>query len=172
MHLRKKVVRTLSTVPLSVRFALPPWSRHAALGIFLLLFLAGCRSDTPQPATVEVPSAGTRVTVTRVATHPFLARYNLTVRIDGPDGCRASMDLFPDTGGVSRRNLYEVRPGVLYVIGQYDARVIDTLKCVITLSEFRLLDRQRVFLGTFDEEEGRWMFLPREQRVEQPFEAL
>ena len=172
MHLRKKVVRTLSTVPVSVRFALLRWSRLAALGIFLLLFLVGCRSDTPQPATVEVPSAGTRVTVTRVATHPFLARYNLTLHIDGPDGCRASMDLFPDTGGVSRRNLYEVRAGLLYVVGQYDARVIDTLKCVITLSEFRFLDQQRSFLGTFNEEEGRWIFLPREQRVEQPFEAL
>lgn len=149
------------------------WSKPAVLGIFVLLVLSGCRSDTPQPATVEVSSAGTRVTVTRVASHPFLARYNLKLRIDGPNGCRASMDLFPDTGGVSRRNLYEIRGGLLYVIGQYDARVIDTRTCVITLSEFRFLEPHRSFLGSFDEDEGRgWTFLSRERRPERPFEPL
>ncbi|MEP6888983.1 MAG: hypothetical protein ABI945_11780 [Nitrospirales bacterium] len=150
------------------------WSERAASGVFLLLlFLNGCRSDTPQPATVEVPSAGTRVTVTRVASHPFLARYTLTLRIEGPNGCRASMELFPDTGGVSRRNLYDTPAGLLYVIGQYDARVIDPRSCVVTLSEFRFLEPHRSFLGSFDMDEGRgWTFLSREQRAEQPFEPL
>jgi hypothetical protein len=148
------------------------WSEWAGVGIFLLLVLAGCRSDTPQPATVEVPSVGTRLTITRVASHPFLARYNLTLRLDGPNGCKASMELFPDTGGVSRRNLYEIRGGLLYVIGQYDARVIDPRNCVITLSEFRFLDPRRSFLGSFDENEGRWRFLSPEQRAERSFEAL
>jgi hypothetical protein len=145
----------------------------AGLGTFLLLVLCSCRSDTPQPAMVEVPSVGTRVTVTRVASHPFLARYNLKVRIDGPNGCRASTELFPDTGGVSRRNLYEVPVGLLYVIGQYDARVIDPRRCIITLREFRFLEPHRSFLGSFDEDvEGGWMFLSREQRPERLFEAL
>jgi len=101
-----------------------------------------------------------------------LARYNLKVRIDGPDGCRASTDLFPDTGGVSRRNLYHTSGGLLYVIGQYDARVIDPRNCTIALSEFRFLEPRRSFLGSFDENEGRWMFLSQEQRAERPFEAL
>jgi hypothetical protein len=148
------------------------WAERAALGIFLLLSLVNCRSDTPQPATVEVPSAGTRVTITRVASHPFLARYNLTLRIDGPNGCKASMELFPDTGGVSRRNLYDSPTGLLYVIGQYDARVIDPRRCAITLIEFRFLDPRRSFLGSFDESEGRWMFLSPDRRTERPFEAL
>jgi hypothetical protein len=149
------------------------WSRRAASGFFLLLFLSGCRSDTPQPAVVEVTSAGMRVTVTRIASHPFLARYNLKLRIDGPDGCRASTDLFPDTGGVSRRNLYDTPAGLLYVIGQYDARVIDPRSCVITLSEFRFLEPRRSFLGSFDEDEGRqWRYLSSEQRAERPFESL
>ena len=146
--------------------------QRAVLASILLLFLSGCRSDTPQPATVEVSSAGTRVTVIRVASHPFLARYNLTLRIDGPDGCNASMELFPDTGGVSRRNFYDTSSGVLYVIGQYDARVIDPRRCVITLIEFRFLDPSRSFLGSFDESEGRWMFLSPDRRAERPFEAL
>ena len=150
----------------------PGRSERAVFAICLLLVFSGCRSDTPQPATVEPPAAGIRLTITRVASHPFLARYNFTLRIDGPNGCRASTVLFPDTGGVSRRNLYDTPAGLLYVIGQYDARVIDPRSCVITLSEFRFLDSQRSFLGSFDEEEGRWMFLPREQRAERAFEAL
>ncbi|WP_447976627.1 hypothetical protein [Candidatus Nitrospira bockiana] len=139
----------------------------------MLLTLSGCRSDTPQPASVELSSAGTRITVTRVASHPFLARYNLKLRIDGPDGCRASTDLFPDTGGVSRRNLYDTSAGLLYVIGQYDARVVDPRRCTITLSEFRFLDPRRAFLGSFDEDEGgRWVFLSSQQRAERAFEPL
>ena len=148
-------------------------SKCAALGAFLLLLLVGCRSDAPQPATAEVPSVGTRVTVSRVASHPFLARYNLKVRVDGPSGCRASMDLFPDTGGVSRRNLYDTPAGLLYVIGQYDARVIDPRLCIITLSEFRFLEPQRSFLGSFDEDGERgWRFLSPDERPERPFEPL
>lgn len=147
------------------------WTQRVSFGIVLMLHLSGCRSDTPQPATVEAPSVGTRMTVTRVASHPFLARYNLTLRIDGPNGCRASMDLFPDTGGVSRRNLYDTPSGLLYVIGQYDARVIDPRRCLITLTEFRFVEARRSFLGSFDEEEGRWMFVSRDKRPERPFEA-
>jgi len=61
--------------------------------------------------------------------------------------------LFPDTGYVSRRNLYVTPAGLLYVVGQFDARVVDGAKCKITLSEFRHLERDVTFLGTFDEQE-------------------
>lgn len=140
--------------------------------LFLAALLGGCRSDKPQPATAEVPALGMRVTVTRVATHPFLARYNLRLSVEGPAGCRASGDLFPDTGGVSRRNLYQTPMGVT-VLGQFDARVIDVESCTITLIEFRSLAPDRVFLGAFDEDAGgRWAFLPRHLQPERPFDAL
>ncbi len=138
----------------------------------MVALLAGCRSDRPQPATADVPSIGMRVTVTRVATHPFLARYNLRVHIDGPAGCRAASELFPDTGGVSRRNLYQTATGLI-LLGQFDARVVDAGTCMIALSEFRSLEPDRTFLGTFDEDgQGRWTFLPRDRQPERAFEAL
>jgi len=72
---------------------------------------------------------------------------------------------------VSRRNLYQTRAGLLYVVGQYDARVIDPLHCTITLAEFRALDRYVTFLGSFDEnEQKRWTYFPASQRSELPFE--
>jgi hypothetical protein len=139
----------------------------------LLLSLLACNSDVPVSASVDLPSVQMYVTITRVATHPFLSRYNLRLTVKGPKGCMTEATLFPDTGYVSRRNLYVTPAGLLYVVGQFDARVVDGTKCKITLSEFRHLERDVTFLGTFDEqEEGRWTFVPAAQRRELPFEKL
>ena len=89
----------------------------------------------------------------------------------GPGSCSSETELFPDTGYVSRRNLYQTRAGLLYVVGQFDARVIDPLHCTITLAEFRALDRYVTFLGSFDENgQKRWTYFPASQRSELSFE--
>src|SRR5262245_27187098 len=101
----------------------------------------------------------------------FLSRHNLRLALRGPAGCSVEDTLFPNTGFVSRRNLYQAGAGLLYVVGQYDARVIDVSHCTITLSEFRTLDRNVTFLGSFDEDEQkRWTYFPASQRPELPFE--
>jgi len=136
----------------------------------LSLVLSACNSDRPVSATADLPE-GLRITVTRVATHPFLARFDLSVTVNGSNGCVASSDLFPDTGGVSRRNIYVGATGLLYVIGQFDARVFDGRACSVMLREFRFLEQERQYLGAFDVTEGgRWTFLPAVIRPEQPFE--
>ncbi len=140
-----------------------------ALPVAAAFLCAGCNSGAPEPASVEVPAAQLRVTIVRVATDPFLPRHNLTLSITGAGGCTASTDLFPDTGYAGRRNLYVTSRGQLYVIGQFDARVIEAATCRITLSEFRHLDRDVVFVGSFDEdEEGRWTYFPASSRPERP----
>ena len=137
----------------------------------LLLLLAACNSDVPVSASVEFSADQVRLTITRVATHPFLSRHDLRLTLGGPGGCASETELFPDTGYVSRRNLYLTRAGLLYVVGQFDARVIDPLHCTITLAEFRTLDRYVTFLGSFDEnEQKRWTYFPASQRPELPFE--
>ena len=147
-------------------------TREAGL-LVLFLTLPGCNSDVPMPASVDLPSAQMRLTITRVATHPFLSRYNLRLTVQGPGSCLAEANLFPDTGYVSRRNLYVTPTGLLYVVGQFDARVVDGERCTITLAEFRHLERDVMFLGSFDEQEqGRWSFLSAAQRRELPFEKL
>jgi hypothetical protein len=139
------------------------------VGLFLLL--GACNSDEPVPASVEFSADQVRLTITRVATHPFLSRHDLRLTFGGPGGCSSETELFPDTGYVSRRNLYLTRAGLLYVVGQFDARVIDPLQCLITLAEFRTLDRYVTFLGSFDEnEQKRWTYFPAGQRPELPFE--
>jgi len=137
----------------------------------LLILLTSCNSDVPVPASADFGPDHVHVTITRVATHPFLSRHNLRLSFAGSGTCSGEAELFPDTGHVSRRNLYQTRTGLLYVVGQFDARIIDLLHCSITLAEFRSLDRYVTFLGSFDEDDhNRWTYFSAGQRLELPFE--
>jgi hypothetical protein len=137
----------------------------------LFLFLVACNNEGPVPASVEFSADQVRLTITRTATSPFLSRHDLLLTMAGPGGCSLNVDLFPNTGYASRRNLYQAGAGVLYVVGQFDARVIDVPHCTVTLAEFRTLDRFVTFLGSFDENEQKvWAYFPASQRPELPFE--
>jgi hypothetical protein len=146
-------------------------SRYLLVLLSSSILSGACNSDVPEPAVMESPRFGLRVTVTRVATHPFLARYDLKVRIERRDGCVAAGELFPDTGQAGRRNLYLSGSGAVLVVGQFDARVLREDRCMIELVEFRHLEQGGTFLGTFDlDEQKRWRFLPPDVRPERPFE--
>lgn len=150
--------------------------RRTALAAIILWawgHLAACNSDIPEVAVAEMPSLGLVLTITRVATHPFLARYNLSMKAAAGAACSAASELFPDTGGVSRRNVYLGTTGLLYVVGQYDIRVFNRDRCSVELQEFRLLESQLDYLGTFDlDRDRRWRFFPPAARPEQQFEKL
>jgi hypothetical protein len=135
------------------------------------MLVAACNSSAPEPASAELTSAKLRLTIVRTATDLFLQRFNLTLKIHGPEGCSSSTDLFPDTGNAGRRNVYLTGRGMIYVVGQFDARIVDPRDCKATLSEFRHLDRQVVFLGSFDQNRvKRWVYFPAAERAELPFE--
>ncbi|MDH4087139.1 MAG: hypothetical protein OEV27_06535 [Nitrospira sp.] len=144
------------------------WS--AVVGSAVLLCI-GCNSNTPEPASAEVASAQLRLTIARMATDPFLQRFNLTMHVNSMSGCSSSTELFPDTGYAGRRNIYQAAKEKVYVVGQYDARVIDSQNCRTSLSEFRSLDRDVIFVGSFDQDEAKhWRYFPAAQRPELPFE--
>ena len=106
-----------------------------------------------------------------MATDPFLSRFNLTLNVTGQGPCASTTELFPDTGYAGRRNVYQAAKGMVYVVGQYDARIIDSQTCQTSLSEFRHLDREVIFLGSFDQDEKRrWTYFSAAQRPELPFE--
>ena len=147
------------------------WAYPTRCSVGLLLLLAACNNDVPVPAAVEFSADQVRLTITRTATNPFLSRHDLQLIFKGPGGCSIEVELFPNTGYASRRNLYQAGAGVLYVVGQFDARVIDVQHCMVTLAEFRTLDRYVTFLGSFDENEQKlWTYFPASQRPELPFE--
>ena len=137
----------------------------------LVLLLSACNSDRPELAEVYLPAGGLHVRIMRIATHPFLARYRLTLLIEGPKNCQATAELFPDTGYAGRRNVYQHDSGAVIVLGQYDARIIDVTDCTIRLVEFPLLAGQGTFLGAFDiDGQKRWGYFPAGVRAERPFE--
>lgn len=117
-----------------------------------------------------IAPAQARFTIVRVATDPFLPRHALTLLVEGRGGCSSSTELFPDTGYAGRRNIYLASRGMVYVVGQFDARVIDSGNCDASLSEFRHLDREVVFVGSFDEDgERRWTYFDASERPEKTF---
>lgn len=137
----------------------------------LALFLTACNSDRPEPAEADLSSTGLRLRVTRVATHPFLSRYRLTLQVEGSHGCADTAELFPDTGYAGRRNVYEQESGAITLLGQYDARVIDRTSCRIRLVEFQSLVGQSRFLGSFDvDAQKRWQFFPASVKPERSFD--
>ncbi|HXV68441.1 MAG TPA: hypothetical protein VD738_05895 [Nitrospira sp.] len=137
----------------------------------MALLCSACNSSTPEPAYLDIPSGNLRLTIVRMATDPFLPRYNLTMTVMGQGGCSSSTELFPDTGYAGRRNIYLAARSMVYVVGQFDARIIDSRTCEARLSEFRHLDREVVFLGSFDEDgERHWRSFTAAERPERPFE--
>jgi hypothetical protein len=113
------------------------------------------------------------VTITRVATHPFLARFNLKLTVKSAVDCAVTSELFPDTGGVSRRNIYRGSADRVYVIGHFDVRRFDPHTCRIELMEFRTVEKGLLYAGSFDTDaSGHWTFFPPETRSERPFPAL
>lgn len=148
---------------------IPVW-RGAVLGSAIWL-IAGCNSSTPEPVFMEIPSAKLRLTIVRTATDPFLSRHTLTLKVEGEGSCASSTELFPNTGHVSRRNVFLASKGMIYVVGQFDARIINPSDCQAALSEFQHLDREVVFIGSFDEDkERRWTYYSAADRQELPFE--
>lgn len=146
----------------------PAW---VVMGVPLLQAVIGCNSNVPETASLELASFHFQVTIVRTATDPFLQRFNLTMHIQGRGDCRSSTELFPDTGYAGRRNVYLAAKGRVYVVGQYDARVLDTQTCQTSLAEFRHLDRDVIFLGSFDQDqEKHWRYVSALQRQELPFE--
>ncbi len=137
----------------------------------MLPAVMGCNSNIPETASLELAVVQLRLAIVRTATDPFLQRFTLTMNIQGPGGCRSSTELFPDTGYAGRRNVYMAAKGRVYVVGQYDARVIDTQNCQTSLAEFRHLDRDVIFLGSFDQnQEKQWTYVSALQRPELPFD--
>jgi len=115
----------------------------------------------PVPASVEFSADQVRLTITRTATNPFLSRHDLRLTLVGPGGCSIEVALFPIRGMRADGISIKRERVCLYVVGQFDARVIDPLHCTITLAEFRTLDRYVTFIGSFDEnEQERWTYFP------------
>lgn len=135
------------------------------------LFLSACNSNAAEPAVSRHPDD-------RPAADDRADRHrSVFAAIQFHDDGDGTGWVFDHHGAVSRHGLRREAQclfgpqGMVYVVGQYDVPVIDSRDCRTTLSEFRHLDRNVVFVGSFDQnDERRWVYLSAVQRPEWPIE--
>jgi hypothetical protein len=111
-------------------------------------------------ATYRDPTSGVQIVLRLVPSHPYLAEYDRTVLLRSNSGRKVQVDLFPDTGGYSRTQLYRVSNTRYWLKGSFDSAMIDVSTQSIEVRE-TLADPSGTYLGAFarDTKEG-WRFLP------------
>src|SRR5882762_3312151 len=110
-------------------------------------------------AATELPGTNSKVIVRLRPMHLYLAEYRraLVLRKSGvPD---QQFDMFPDTGGYSRTQLYQLDDGRFVMRGFFDSVVIDANAHTISTPSAALPENNR-YLGAFDDTgDGRWRFI-------------
>ena len=132
--------------------------------------LAACASSGER-ATFRVPESSTAVTVERTPMHAYLAEYHRSVitEIQGRPASRAEM--FPDTGGYSRANLYRLDAQRVLLRDADSSYTIDVTTGTVSKDAERRI--AGTFLGSFDVDGSkRWLFIPARDRPELPTEFL
>lgn len=130
--------------------------------------LTAC-ARSEERATFRVPESSTTVAVERTPMHPYLAEYHRRV-ITEIEGRRAGrVELFPDTGGYSRANLYRLDAQGVLLRDADSSYTIDVTTGAVSKDEERRM--AGTFLGSFDiDGSKRWRFIPARDRPELPTE--
>jgi hypothetical protein len=122
-------------------------------------------------AATSLPSSNSELVVQLEPIHPYLAEYrrSLVLRTNGNPDQRVEM--FPDTGGYSRTQLYRLSDGLFLVRGFFDSVKIDVTMHNL-ISEPETHGVVGTYLGAFDDNgDGDWRFIGANQSPEQPLIA-
>ena len=122
-------------------------------------------------AATTLPDSSSQLVVQLEPMHPFLAEYrrSLVLRTSGKPDQRVEM--FPDTGGYSRTQLYRLPDGIFVVRGFFDSVRIDASKHSLSLQP-EIHHGVGTYLGAFDDKgDGGWKFIGRNQSPEQSLVA-
>lgn len=131
-------------------------------------FMAAC-SSSHERATFLVPDSNTSVTIERLSTHAYLAGYKRTVVIETESRPIVQLEMFPDTGGYSRANLFRLDSQKLLLRDAANSYTIDLVNRTISKDESRR--EAGTFLGSFDIDHSKiWRFLPVREKPEMPTE--
>ena len=141
--------------------------------VSLVVSLAGISYYFPPTyeATASLPGSNFQLVVQLEPMHPYLAEYrrSLVLRTIGTPDRRVEM--FPDTGGYSRTQLYRLADGLFLVRGFFDTVRIDLTKRSFVV-EPETHNVVGTYLGAFDDKgDGGWRFIGANQSPEQPLVA-
>jgi hypothetical protein len=121
------------------------------------------------------PTSGFGIEVELEPTHPYFAEYKHFAYLTKAGQRIASAELFPDTGGYARLNLYWVNERIWTLRGFHDIQTIDLAKATITAGGPHAGDDRLMFVGAFDLTENgssvAWNFVPARDRSEMPVDA-
>jgi hypothetical protein len=122
-------------------------------------------------AAISLPSSNSELAVQLEPMSPYFAEYrrSLILRTNGRPDIR--VELFPDTGGYSRTQLYRLPNGLFLVRGFFDSVVIDASKhnLIVKSDSYNIAG---AYLGAFDTKgDGGWRFVDANQSAEQSLVA-
>jgi hypothetical protein len=124
------------------------------------------RATTPIPG---VPDSRVSLAIERTSNHGYLTEYRRTliVALDGRESAR--LEMFTDTGGYSRTNLYRLSRGTVFLRDAFESFTIDLATGAVLRDESRRAPA--AFLGSFDvDAAGTWSFISASERGERPTE--
>jgi hypothetical protein len=144
------------------------YSLQGALTLFAIAALGACGSPEER-ASVRVPGSTATITVERVPSHAFLAEYERKAVVQIGARPTSQMQLFADSGGNSRTNLYRLDAGRVLLLDADASYTIDVTSGTASKDEVRR--KTGTFIGSFDVDGSEtWRFIPAAERAELPTE--
>ncbi len=122
----------------------------------------------PHEGTFVGPADGVRIVLQLQPIHPFLAEYRKTLVVSSTGGSHTSRELFSDTGGYLRTQLYLALDHSYYLKGYFDVAHVSSDAAHITIDVTAVAVGAR-YLGAFDEDATRtFRFISARESPEQP----
>jgi hypothetical protein len=110
-------------------------------------------------ASAQLPGSPSVVAVQLQPTHLYLAEYRRALVLRNPGAPDLRQDMFPDTGGYSRTQLYQLSDGRFLVEGTFDSFIVDVAAHRISIAPKEASSNAK-YLGVFDDTgDGRWRYL-------------
>lgn len=118
-------------------------------------------------ADTRLPGTNSIVEVQLQPMHLYLAEYRRAIVLHSPNAADVRMEMFPDTGGYLRTQLYRLKDGRFVIEGFFDAFVVDPEKQSISHADAKIVNTAQ-YLGAFDDTgDGRWRFIPASESPKQ-----
>ena len=124
-------------------------------------------------AAVDLPGTTSRISVQLQPMHPYLAEYRRYLVLQKGGMPDKRVELFADTGGYSRTQLYKLPDGRFRVDGFFDSVIVDPVQHQI--SDAGRVREKGTYLGAFHNVKQRqwteWRFLSSAESPEETLDA-
>jgi hypothetical protein len=138
------------------------------MGLLLLLAVSSYYFPPRYEAVAKLPNSPSKIVLQLEPMHPWLAEYKrfaVIRRLGEPD---ERIEMFPDTGGYSRTQLYSLPDGIFLLNGFFDSvKIYPAKRKLISGPEGEI---SGTYLGAFDRtHDGNWQFI---EAVKSPEQSL